>query len=121
MHTPGPWAENWTQRSNGGPKEGWFVEAEDSMDRDTYGAITNLPDGRENTEDNARLIAAAPELLEALKALGRPALNSGSWFGGNCFDDCVEHGLHSHSPACEAARIAIAKAEGTHPEEHIPY
>lgn len=68
-HTPGPWAENWSTRTNNEPCKGWFVEAESAYDRDTYGAIANLPDGRENTEANARLIAAAPELLEACKAL----------------------------------------------------
>ena len=58
-HTPGPWAENWSTRTNNGPKMGWFVEAELGWDRDTYGAIANLPDGRDNTEANARLIHLA--------------------------------------------------------------
>src|SRR6185437_9026955 len=64
-HTPGPWTANWSTATNGGPERGWFVESE--SDRYAYGAIAELPDGRE--EANARLIAAAPELLEVCKGL----------------------------------------------------
>ena len=48
---------------------------------------------RSECQANARLIAAAPELLEALKGL----LNSDDW---------------ERRDACAAARAAIAKAEG---------
>ncbi|MGL4680035.1 MAG: hypothetical protein ACRCWC_11720 [Plesiomonas shigelloides] len=52
---------------------------------------------------NARLIAAAPDLLEALIAI-----RDGGVQGGEDF-----HGWHdSYKPAIEKARAAIAKAEG---------
>jgi hypothetical protein len=57
---------------------------------------------------NARLMAAAPELLAALKGLATSAHN-GDW----CFDGCNTAGLQKHSPACDAARAALAKATGS--------
>jgi hypothetical protein len=60
QHTPGPWkyeadtdSSPWTIRS---VKENYWIATMDSWD----GAVDNLA--------NARLIAAAPEMLEALKA-----------------------------------------------------
>ncbi|NIR76813.1 MAG: hypothetical protein GWN53_17440 [Gammaproteobacteria bacterium] len=48
-------------------------------------------------EANARLIAAAPELLKALKALVEPC-------------ECYGRDRGEHGPLCEHARAAIAKA-----------
>ena len=56
----------------------------------------------ETDEANARLIAAAPELLEALRLLLAECEHQ-AWIG-NMPDDRVEFGI---------ARAAIAKAEGT--------
>src|SRR6185437_3787822 len=70
-YTPGPWTANWSTATNGGPERGWFVESE--SDRYAYGAIAELPDGREETKANARLIAAAPKMFEELeRALDSP-------------------------------------------------
>ena len=59
-HTPGPWSVE-----KGDPEcgnYGWYVCHPDTVDEES--AICNLS---VEAEANARLIAAAPELLEALK------------------------------------------------------
>ena len=56
---------------------------------------------------NARLIAAAPELLEALEALSALNDNHGP-FGGEIYQDRIDR-------AWDAARAAIAKAKGVKP------
>ena len=70
-----------------------------NMENYVYGSITEWGDGKIDGHINARLIAAAPELLEALRWIvdhgdtgkgGRPAY----------------HAMRAH------ARAAIAKAEG---------
>jgi hypothetical protein len=88
-HTPGPW------RASKSPKDGWFI-----VDRDDHLAhnlLYGLPDAE--LEANARLMAAAPELL----ALCREAL-------------AAVEALDEEYPSDDrlAARIAaaIAKAEG---------
>jgi hypothetical protein len=69
-HTPGPWSfepaskigEHWAAGAAHG------VTANDNKDR-WRGYVTNVLANSPNAEANARLIAAAPELLEALQAL----------------------------------------------------
>jgi hypothetical protein len=58
-----------------------------------------------NWEANARLMASAPDLYAALKALGITQTD------GLCFMDCYER-EEGHYPECAAARAALAKAEG---------
>lgn len=86
-HTPGPWHDD----CDGG---GWYICREDGE----FLGFINPPDFWEEphytnaeADANARLMAAAPELLEALKAL-------------------VERG--TDSPEHIAAERAIAKATG---------
>lgn len=57
-----------------------------------------------NREANARLIAAAPDLLEALGALG--VIGCGYCFCGQNRDPEKQ----DHEPKCRDARAAIAKA-----------
>lgn len=80
QHTPGPWA---------------FIGStlvQDSGNRLHLGKFTEAPGLRQAAEANARLIAAAPELLEALQAI-------------------IGHDAHLLNPwRVEAARAAIAKA-----------
>ena len=66
---------------------------------DIYAADTPVPI-RRNAEDNARLMAAAPEMLEA-------ALAVVDAYG--C--ECVDQGRPSHCPMC-VLRKAITKAVG---------
>ncbi len=85
-HTPGPWTvseDNWSQTTG-----------------DTYSILEESYEASER-KANARLIAAAPELLEALKGVLVRLEHSGSWEGED---------------EKTAARAAIAKAEGVDPE-----
>ena len=106
-HTPGPW---WTDAKYDGSEFGCSVIAA----RTDCGPLPGNPtrgqvafatailhtDARKR-EANARLIAAAPDLLEALKA-ARELL---SWWQGERGDDI-------HSAVMESADAAIAKASG---------
>ena len=91
-HTPGPWkAENGT--GSGGKGWGcWEVFACDGPETYIAGSNRDNPD----QEANARLIAAAPELLEALQTALRDS---------GCDGDLCAHWWH------EKARAAIAKAQ----------
>ena len=82
-HTPGPWAVSSTERRYVREVNGkrYVASCTDSQDYRTY----------EEAEANARLIACAPEMLEALQDL--------------C-DTLGECGM------TEKARAAIARAEG---------
>lgn len=97
-HTPGPWNANWTRIS--GQAIGFHIA--DSK----HGSLRPICEAYDNTgamsadeiEANARLIAAAPELLEALRGL----LQAES-------PDYVQ----SWGIAREQAIAAIAKAAGS--------
>lgn len=116
-HTPGPWAwRNW-----GG---NWCLTGDHGhrpivLDADVVGK-TELPVLRmrdaegimcQLTPDhpNARLIAAAPEMLEALKRVKPPGHRAGDCYSDDYMGKCV-CGL-------EIIEAAIAKAEGTDPDD----
>lgn len=86
-HTPGPWS---IQRQNPSPTTGeWMVAGK------SPGYLAEVRDcGSGPVEANARLIAAAPDLLEALEALITAV-------------DASMYGMAIHN-----ARAAIAKAKG---------
>lgn len=88
-HTPGPWR----------PKNGTVLansyEGTHCSDADIAGYGAPLVCESIRTDANARLIAAAPDLLEALKAM------------------LDYYGSHTARVECQdMARAAIAKAEG---------
>jgi hypothetical protein len=88
-HTPGPWEAN----KYGSRAAHWQVDKTDSER-----VIASMTRG-EDAEANARLIAAAPELLEALEGiLFELGLNGGA--------------TPPDSDPCKLARAAIAKAKG---------
>ena len=97
-HTPGPWVavKNscfWDINIAGS----WLTVADAC-------ASKHLPDG-DNGEANARLIAAAPELLEALKEMLVDYDDaSGEWSGSDVIAKAYR--------IIDKARAAIAKAEG---------
>ena len=92
-HTPGPWTVT--------PDS--FVMA---GSRPSIGVARIITHAKEFVA-NALLIAAAPELLEALKRMGYQARD------GWCFC-CDKDGEEStqHQGFCKIARAAIAKTEG---------
>ena len=87
-HTPGPWTSysvsTDTSRRVGPPK---------------YAVAEIKPTGRHQEDAaNANLIAAAPDLLEALRDI--------------LFNSVHGNGLDAHYKAQDRARAVIAKAEG---------
>ena len=104
-HTPGPWFHEPTGDGLERLITGWPSENTCTV----VGVVDGNKTSQETTEANARLIAAAPELLEALEALG----------------DWLAHGLAKPEGAkptaadmqrCEElgrqARAAVDKAKG---------
>ncbi|MBV7502068.1 hypothetical protein [Achromobacter sp. ACM05] len=82
-HTPGPWH---------------LSAAKDCIWHQDHGRVCTWPNHAQvwNWEANARLIAAAPDLLDALAAL----------------IGCIDHGSDDPASKLDAARAAIAKATG---------
>lgn len=99
QHTPGPWV---TADSFGPLKDGTSVQAAKGGEHAPLIASCTGSFGREGAQANARLIAAAPELLEAL-SLCVVAIQ----------DEDPEPlpGTVWHKPL-ERARAALAKARG---------
>lgn len=91
-HTPGPWKVI-DRALNGG--EGVSIEAENG-----YTEVCKVNKSYHSRTANARLIAAAPELLEALK-------EAENWLAE--YEDGPDSGLQG---LLAQARAAIAKAEG---------
>ena len=97
-HTPGPWSVGVT--SDGGEidiiaADGWFVSV----------ACDSVGEG--DTEANAHLIAAAPDMLEALElavAIGIVPVTSASEGGAAKFSE--------HVRVADMIRAAIKKARG---------
>lgn len=92
-HTPGPWSYKhckvWSHESNGND----FI-----CDANTFDL------GKEANEANARLIAAAPELLEALIAV-----RAEIW---SAFNEQRSMNLNEQNVALSLADALIAKATG---------
>lgn len=92
-HTPGPWKEKQKSTySEPGYVVLWPDKGGEHMRRLDYQGCF--------TEADARLIAAAPELLDALKAIV------------SSLSEHDEEGLIEHVEPMRKARAAIAKAEG---------
>ena len=90
-HTPGPW--RWE-------RSGLLAEEHDGLSY--YGAILRCLGNVTPTEADARLIAAAPDLLAACKDIS------------DSYGCCETPGCDTDNPKCigSTARAAIAKAEG---------
>jgi hypothetical protein len=111
-HTKGPWH---TGQGNG---EG-SIFCESGRMRLESGGTTLYPvcaisRGWDEGEDeaNAHLIAAAPDLLEALSRLAVWADHLGPCFCQACDYLPGNRERHKHTAECDLARAAIAKAEG---------
>ena len=93
-HTPGPW------HSDEPLLIGRFLIRDDAGE--IVAEVCGLPWSETETEGNARLIAAAPELLTALKQL--LGFCETAW--------CIDEDEEGPDPNLLIAREAIAKAEG---------
>lgn len=104
-HTPGPWTHDpiWSNRVVMPDYSYIWIIGYDSKGGPIHVARVDGP-REEQCTANARLIAAAPELLEALKLLLAECDQQVSI--GNMPYDWVSFGI---------ARAAIAKAEGAQP------
>ena len=94
-HTPGPWVvdtSEWRYRGTIRTSDGYYV------------ARANRLSDNQNRDANARLIAAAPELVAALELIRRRAVAH----PGDDIAECKRQMFHIES----LARTAIAKATG---------
>jgi hypothetical protein len=91
QHTPGPWVWGYY-----GMNDEWVRTGDGE-------AVVPVGYNQSEREANARLIAAAPELLAALKR-AIEVLDAEGITYGNCDDEPLD--------VLNAARAAIAKAEG---------
>lgn len=94
MHTPGPW-----RFQQDGHEPYWSVDMPFTDGSGRYGAYNAMV---YTTEADARLVAAAPELLAALK-------NCRDWLVNICDSSKLESAERGF---LEQATVAIAKAEG---------
>lgn len=69
MHTPGPWRVSGCRMRTLSECDNYLVEHGDEQERSPLIAEIFTDDSRLPVEANARLIAAAPKLLEALEGL----------------------------------------------------
>ena len=89
-HTPGPWLIEWNAAQSG---EGHYItDSKDMVELSRIAAVLFHDDADGETRANARLLAAAPDLLAALIGVVKVADRATVEF--------------------DAARAAIAKAEG---------
>ena len=103
QYTPGPWTWHNT------PKDGIFIRAQyratDGRMTTNYPATINmnplLP-----SEANAHLVAAAPEMLDALIEIVASAIDANGHYARD------DGGVFISSQAFHQARDAVAKAEG---------
>jgi hypothetical protein len=114
-HTPGPWVADWTIRSGSDERQarGWHVH----NGNETEPVICDIPDdGRHDgcRVANARLIAAAPEMLAELTDLRKHVADLKMRLAGvgACFDDAESEAddLRARLAAAEAERDALRAA-----------
>jgi len=103
-HTPGPW---WADFDGENTFDGVEIQ---QVGRLHYVPVANVPvdyTDREEREANARLIAAAPDMYEALCKLEY-------WFDTDqeILDAMSDYDRRDHFEKLEMIRAAIAKAKG---------
>ena len=94
-HTPGPWYLN---------PRGWVVQS-------TGDIVTRL-ECSNNKEADARLIAASPELIEALEATEAKLTQAARAFYCAGSAKALREAFEGWRTTSESARAAIAKARG---------
>lgn len=115
-HTPGPWIATAYGDKFSDDKEPvfWLIDAVGGHNTEKCVAEIGHTAGcdPEIEKANAHLIAAAPDLVSALQALG--VLPDGYCFCFNSSRD-ASRPEHEHTGECRAARAALAKARGETP------
>lgn len=110
-HTPGPWVYCYTGTSNA---EMFRIKTNARREQSGIARVFSWTDHSEESKENARLIAAAPELLEALDQL--ICGGCGHRIGWNGVHDAEQTRLErtdwKKCNWCKHARAAIAKATG---------
>jgi|688.fasta_scaffold47701_8 hypothetical protein len=103
-HTTGPWKATHALGDQGIARHIWSATDGVTSHRELVAMIPDVDGDREHINADARLIAAAPELLEALIECER------------CVNELFqETGLHEYMNVSDLARAAIAKATGGAP------
>lgn len=93
-HTPGPWKATYNKKF-----DWWTIHHTGQCNFGETSTVCHVKDFQpDHKEADAHLIAAAPDLIDALKAVFAP----GGWTHA---DDC-------QCDVCVKVRAAIAKAEG---------
>lgn len=105
-HTSGPWGVSRHATPESFPQFGVYAESVNG--RDLAHVVSHGTATSAETESNARLIAAAPEMLEALRGLLDQLEAAGIYIPGE--DSGQWHGAEGLS--FRKASEAIAKAEG---------
>lgn len=111
-HTPGPWDTGSDEHNICAERDGRrVIVAMTSHDitGDTLSGPSGCGNEHRECHANARLIAAAPELLEALEDI-----NDALMVDGDCPAGCGGSNEHGHSENCPilTVRAAIFKAKG---------
>jgi hypothetical protein len=110
-HTPGPWNIEYPFSEPGvyvaGPNTGLIAKLYEPD------ACMFNKDSKVSREANARLIAAAPELLEALKTVAEHLRLTMAEYRRHCATHGVDAIHPLDDPVMAKARAAIAKATGT--------
>ena len=108
-YTPGPWHIVRRNRVNRRGAETFDIMAGHGQQPESWDMVADRVDGI----PNATLIAVAPELLEALQMQVRWIMRDGSPCACPAGANEPEGRLMptEHSTACEALRLALAKAE----------
>ena len=100
-HTPAPWQIEWNAAQSG---EGHYItDSNDMGELSRIAAVLFHDDADGETRANARLLASAPQLLEALQTT---AANLRGWKAAN------GGGIKTFDSWLEVVEEAIAKAEG---------
>ena len=114
-HTPGPWTTN--PRGEDGAEVYALASVAWCGIASTHGASGSQVIRAAEAQANARLIAAAPDLLRGLEAM--IGLCHGCRGRGRCFGPVpvgsVGESVYQPCPECSDARAAIAKAKGETP------
>lgn len=105
-HTPGPWDVAGEQTGVTEYSETRHIYAQADKSAGGTGCVACVP----SSSANARLISAAPELLDALRRLALAVEDIGAHGPGATRDEIIERMHRDDSGVLRSARMAILKA-----------